>query len=289
MTRLLFHIIVLLQTISKILERIVAFRLFAIARYAGLLYHNQCGSLPLLSSFDACTTLTDTIHTLQRPALKVSSLFLNIKGDFDNVDADILCSPLGLNGVNHYLISWVMSFLTERSCRLLVQGLSRIFSPVSVGTRQGSPVSPLLYVIYVAPLHIPLDQGLVFSYVDDFSLTVSSPSYSSNSTSLQAVFGPIRAIAHCRKVDFSVPKAELIHWQTPLQRDTPATTRPAPVALDGQIFHPSAKLRWLGYWLVPNLAFSAHFSRRLTLSQAVFSSVRRPSDAGKGISHHLCR
>ena len=58
--------------------------------------------------------------------------------------------------------------------------------------------------------------------------------------------------------------------------------------MDGQIFHPSEKLRWLGYSFVPNLASSAHFSRRLALSQAVFSSVRRLSDTGKGVSPHLC-
>ena len=283
-----FCIIVLLQTISKILERIVASRLSAITRYVGLLHRNQCGSLLSLPSFNTCTALSDTVHTLQCPALQVSSLFLDIKGGFDNVDADILCCSPHSKGVNHYLISWVRSFLTGRSCRLLFQGSPRIFSPMSVGTPQGSPVSSLLFVIYVAPLHIPLDRGLVLSYVDDFSLTVSSPSYRSNSRSLQAALGRIRAIAHSRKVDFSVPKTELIHWRTPLKRDPPGTPRPPPVALDGQIFHPSEKLQWLGYWIVPNLASSAHFSRRLALSQAAFSSVRRLSDADKGISPHLC-
>ena len=230
----------------------------------------------------------DTVRTLQRPALKVSSLFLDIKGVFDNVDADILYSSLRSKGVNHYLISWVRSFLTGRSCRLLFQGTPRILSSVSVGNPLGSPVSPLLFVIYVAALHILLSRGLVLSYVDDFSLTVSSPSYRTNSRSLQAAFGRIRAIAHCRKVDFSVPKTELIHWRTPLQREPPRAPRPPPVALDGQIFHPSEQLRCLGYWFVPNLAPSAHFSRRLALSQAGFSSVQGLSDAGKGVSPHLC-
>ena len=184
----LFRIIVLLQTVSEVLERIVASHLSAIARYVGLLHRNQCGSLSSLSSFDACTALTDTVHILQRPALKVSSLFCVIKGGFDNVDADILGSSLRSTGVNHYVISWVRSFLTGRSCGLLFQGSPRIFSPVSVGTPQGLPVSPLLFVIYVAPLHIPLSRGLVLSYVDDFSLTVSSPSYRTNSRSLQAAF-----------------------------------------------------------------------------------------------------
>ena len=283
-----FRIIFLLQTISNILERIVASHLSAITRHVGLPHSNQCGSLPSLSSFDPCTILTDTVRTLPSPALKVLSLFLDIKRGFDNVDADILCSSLRFKGVNHYRISWVRFFLTGRSWRLLFQGSPRVFSPVSVGTPQGSPVSPLLFVIYVAPLYIPLDRGLVLSYVDDLSLTVSSPSYRTNSRSLQAAFGHIMAIAHSRKVDFSVPKTELIHWRTPSQRDPPAASRPPPVALDGQIFHPSEKLRWLGYWFVPNLASSAHFSLRLALPQATFYSVRRLCDAGKCVSPHEC-
>ena len=254
----------------------------------GLVHCNQCGSLPSLSSFDACTALTDTIRKLQPPALQVSSLFLDIKRGFDNVDADILCSSLRFKGVNHYLISWVRSFLTGWSCRLLFQGSPRIFSPVPVCTPQGSPVSPLLFVIYVAPLHIPLDYSLVLSYVDDFSLMVSSTSYRSNCRSLQAAFARIRAIAHSMKVDFSVPKTELILWRTPLQQDPPSTPCPPTVALDGQTFHPSAKLQWLGYMFVPNLASSAHFSHRLAISQAAFSSVRRLSNAGKGISPPPC-
>ena len=112
-----FHIIVLLQTVSKILERIIPSYQSAIARDVGLLHPNQCGSLPSLTSFDTCTSLGDTVRTLQRPALKVSSLFLDIKGGFDNVNADILCSSLRSRGVNHYLVSWVISFLTGRSCR----------------------------------------------------------------------------------------------------------------------------------------------------------------------------
>ena len=130
--------------------------------------------------------------------------------------------------------------------------------------------------------------GLVLSYVHDFSLAIASPSYRANSRFLQAAFGRIRAIAHSRKVDFFVPKTELIHWRTPMQLDPPAAPRPPLMALDSQILHPWEKLDWLGYWFVLNLTSSAHFSRRLALSQATFSSVRHLSDAGKSVSLPLC-
>src|SRR5205807_2712692 len=108
---------------------------------------------------------------------KVSSLFLDIKGGFDNISAASLTALLRSKGIPTYLVSWVRSFLFNRQCRLIFQGAPLFFSPVSVGTPQGSPVSPLLFVIYVSCLHISIPRGVIFSYVDDFSVTVASGSY----------------------------------------------------------------------------------------------------------------
>jgi len=124
-----FRIIVLLQTVSKMVDIIVASGLAPIGRYTGLLHRNQCGSVPSLSSFDTCPTLTDMVRTLQCPCRKVSSLFLDIKGRFDNVDSRILCPYLRRKGVNHYLVAWVWSFLSDSSCRLLFQGSPPCFFP----------------------------------------------------------------------------------------------------------------------------------------------------------------
>ena len=65
-----FCVIVLLQTVSKMLERIIASHLSPLPRIVGLIKRNQCGSLPGLSTFDACVALVQEVRTLQRPALK---------------------------------------------------------------------------------------------------------------------------------------------------------------------------------------------------------------------------
>jgi len=175
-----FRVIVLLQTFSKILERIMNSRLSCVARIASLLDPHQCGSLAGLSTSNATTTLTHEVRTLQMAGSKVLTLFLDIKGWFDNVNSSTLCSMLRAKAVNPYLVSWTRSFLTGRTCRLRYQRSPRVFAPVAVGTPQGSPVSTLLFVIYVSRLHCEIPQGLTLSYVDDFGLTVSSTSYRRN-------------------------------------------------------------------------------------------------------------
>jgi len=85
-----FRIIVLIRTVSKTLERIITSRLLLAARSKGMLNPNQCGSLPGLSTCNAVLTLFNSVKTLQRPRLKVSPLFLNIKAGFDNFDNSTL-------------------------------------------------------------------------------------------------------------------------------------------------------------------------------------------------------
>ena len=112
--------------------------------------------------------------------MKASTLFLDIKAGFDNVNASNLRSLLLSKSIPSYIVDWVSSFLTGRKCTLVFQGAPGVSDPVSVGSPLGSPQSPLLFLIYVAPLHFRIPTGIMVSHVDDFSLTVASPSHRSN-------------------------------------------------------------------------------------------------------------
>ena len=238
-----FRVIVLLQTFSKILERIMNSRLSCVARVAGLLDPHQCGSLAGISASDATATLTHEVRTLQMARKKVSTLFLDIKGGFDNVNPSTLFGMLKARAVSPYLVSWTRSFLTGRTCRLRYQGSPRVFAPVAVGTPQGSPFSPLLFVIYVSRLYHEIPQGLTLSYLDDFALSVASTSYRRNIQSLQRQYGVLKAWGARLGVGFSIHKTELIHSRT--YRDRDAVSR-SPIHLDGSIFPLRDEVRWLG-------------------------------------------
>jgi len=67
-----FRVIVLLETFSKILERVIASGLSLLARHVGLLHPHQTGSLQGLSTFDATSNLTHEVRLLQRLGSKVS-------------------------------------------------------------------------------------------------------------------------------------------------------------------------------------------------------------------------
>ena len=185
-------------------------------------------------------TLTHEVRTLQRPLLKVSTLLRDIKAGFDNVTASKLRALLLSKNIPSYMVDCVSSFLTWRRCTLVFQGAPDISARVLVASPQGSPLSPLLFLIYVAPLHFRIPTGIMVSYVDDFGLTVTSPLHRSNIRRLQGLFQEISRRACALDVSFSVPKTELIHWRTHSERSPPALS---PITLNGQVFHPSGVVR----------------------------------------------
>ena len=255
------------------------------ARATGLLNPHQCGSLAGLSASDAVTTLTHEVKTLQMAGRKVSTLFLDIKGGFDNVNTSTLRGMLRAKGVNPYLVSWTKSFLSGRSCCLLYQESPRVFAPVSVDTPQGSPVPPLLFVIYVSHLHREIPRGLMLSHVDDFGLTVCSASYRCNLKILQNQYARLKSRGARLGLGFSVPKTELIYWRTNRDRDPISN---APVHLNGSIFTPKVEVRWLGHWFTPLFSTTPHFFKRLAKAQAAFMAVKRLSPPGIGLPPFLC-
>ena len=218
-----FRVIVLLRTLSKILERVVASRLSAQAAICSLIHLLQCGSLPGRSTTDAALVQQHNVESFHRLRYKVSTLFFDVKGGFDNVESPSLLSLLRIKGVSPYLVQWVGYFLRDRTCHLTFQGSPRLLAPISVGVPQGSPISPLLFVIYVSSLQLKIAKSLIISYVDDFAVTVASPSYRTNVRLLQKSFLALKRKASPINISFSIPKTELIHWRTASSNEPPCS------------------------------------------------------------------
>jgi len=149
-----FRVIALMQTFSKIAEWVVNTRLMDIAYKEGMYCINQTGSLPQRSTVDAVMSLQHWIKEAQFAKEKVSTIFLDVKGGFDNVDHSKLMGKLESNGkVPAYMVKWIHSFLTTRKIMLVYPGSPRRSHEVDKGIPQGSPLSPLLFIIYFRSLH----------------------------------------------------------------------------------------------------------------------------------------
>ena len=104
------------------------------------------------------------------------ALLWDLSAAFDTIDTDIFCKKLEIYGADRRTIEWFRSFLSDREQRVVVgSAQSEPVSSLSIGCPQGSLLSPLIFLIYVADMELWVDQVRLNSFADD---TISS--YSSS-------------------------------------------------------------------------------------------------------------
>ena len=178
-----YRIISLLNCLGKVLEKLYATRLNYLANTTELLHGSQLGGRKQRSAIDAALLLTQYIEEQRQPGKVANNtitttIFLHIKGGFDYVTkeklivSERLCLP-------RPLISWVRTFLTNRSVQLAFSGqIQQQPTSLTIGTPQGSLISPILFLIYIRD--IVAEKGFQLSYIDNYSISVSSTSARKN-------------------------------------------------------------------------------------------------------------
>jgi ribonuclease HI len=280
-----FRVIVLLDTFSKIIERIIQHRLTPIAHQLQLLHPHQTGALPGSSTGDALARLFHEVDAIQASKRKASTVFLDIKGGFDHVNHQILTARLREKGTPEYITQWVASFLSNRSINLLFPGSPDLPIPISVGVPQGSAISPLLFNIYVAPIHNAITNAFDLSYIDDFSLTVASDSYTDNQTVISDLVYSLTNLTTSLNLTFSSEKTEFIHWETRCQRIKSPTT---PFQLYDRQITPATKLKWLGTWLDPRRTPQTNSAPLTAAAASTLTLIRTLATTGTGLRPRQC-
>jgi len=240
---------------------------------------------------DAAISLHHWIKEAQFAKKKALSLFLDVKGGFDNVDHRKLVGVLAEAGeVPDYLTDWIQNLITTRNISLADPGSPQREHKGDKGKPQGSQLLPLLFVIYVKKLHSVANTPNEFftrSYVDNFQITVGSNSWERNVWKLEERAAEMIAIAQSLGLSLSIAKTELMHWGT---RRKKGPTSESSFTIQSHVVEPAGKVvRWLAYWLSDNEETTSHFTKRLTLAEGAFWRLLRLSLPGKGLSPYGAR
>jgi hypothetical protein len=240
--------IVLLNCLGKIAEKIVARRLSYLAEANQLLHPQQMGGRRQRTALDAAMALTHDIQCANREREVTSVLFMDVKGAFDHVSKAQLLQVLGPMKLHFPLVQWVRNFLSERSLGLAFDGEREPMQAIDTGIPQGSPISPILFLLYVRHLFDMLIEKhprvRVPSYIDDIALVVQGISELDNSRRLERVARTAFRWANENAVAFDDSKTELIHFHTRRAISSePGTSVTLP---NGTVIKPGMVVRWLG-------------------------------------------
>jgi hypothetical protein len=247
----------LLNTMGKIIEAAISQRIAAAAEEQGLLPELQMGNRPQRSTELAVKAVVDITHTAWSQKAVTSLLQLDIKGAFDTVNHTRLLDTLQQQGFPLWTVRWVKSFLTGRTANLHFDGETAAPRQLVAGVPQGSPLSPILFLLYTASLYTQLKDhmGIVtIGFADDLNLLAIGKNTLETRNHLEGAWQTCLEWARTRGMEFAPEKSELLHF-------TRAHIAPTTVVrLGEQEIHPIQEARFLGIWLDRKLKWKGHLA-----------------------------
>jgi ribonuclease HI len=277
-----YRVIALLNCLGKISERILARRLSYLAETTNLLHYSQIGSRLHKSAIDAALLLQNEVQNNKANKLKTTTLFLDIKGAFDHVSKNRLIEVLVDLKLPISLIKWIFSFMSDRVLRLVFNDNIESFSPINTGIPQGSPISPILFLIYIRDLFE--SKSITFlSYMDDISLSAASKSYKQNIKILERETKDIFELGEKYAIKFDFDKTDLIHFYSGKNHQLNL------ILPNGNIIKPKKLIKWLGIYFDSNLRYKEHINIRTSQAKQAFYRLNRLSNITNGLSPFAIR
>lgn len=247
----------LLSVIGKIIESVLGNRIATAAEQAGLLPDGQMGNRAKRSTELALAVTVEATRAAWDRRGITSLLQLDFTGAFDTVDHQRLVATLQEMGFPAWVAAWAKSFLTARTARLRFEDeLSDPFD-IQAGVPQGSPLSPILFILYITSLYTELRQAegiIVVGFADDTNLLAFGHNTDETRARLEAAWEICARWAKKNGMTFEQDKAKLLHFTRKRAADT---TR---VRLGTDIITPVQSCRFLGLWLHRKLLWGPHIT-----------------------------
>jgi hypothetical protein len=214
--------IALLSTIGKIVETLTAKKIRAVAEKHNLIPEEQMGGRSGRSTETALDLLTSQVRTVWDANRVATLLSIDISGAFDTVHHVRLLDVLRKKGLPYWLVKWVQSFLAERTTSLLLCDFETDQFEVKAGVPQGSPLSPILFMLYNSELfdicRRPFEGISSVGFADDLNVLAYSRSTEANCQKLEGVHRKCLEWARRFGMRFAPQKYELIHFTTATKR-----------------------------------------------------------------------
>ncbi|KAF8661440.1 hypothetical protein AX14_007234 [Amanita brunnescens Koide BX004] len=294
-----FRPISLLNTIGKLLTKIIAARMQYDCLKYEILHPGQCGGVIKHATIDAGVTLASFVAESRELGLHSTTCAFDIVQFFPSLSHKGCALILRRFGFNRSLIAMFESYFNGRSTQYRWDSATSSNFDFDIGTPQGDCISPILSAIYLAaglkivlpPLFPPPNVRSLF-FVDDGLLYCASRKPTQNVQRIEACLDRIQDTLATLGLFIDVDKTELIHFPG-FEINKPgrklAPTSIAPVNMrnlqkDGAIvtIKPKGVVRYLGFFFDSELNWNAHvtfyFNRAFSVkTRLVF-----------GTSHYKC-
>ncbi|KAJ4176432.1 hypothetical protein NW755_14951 [Fusarium falciforme] len=280
----------LLSCLSKGLERLIAGRLAYAAIGQDVLHPQQIGALPKRSAVDLVAALIHEIEAALDAGLVATLVTMDVLGAFDAVMRNRLLLRLREQGWPPSLARWAGSFMTDRRAMVRLQDTVTEMAPLSCGLPQGSPASPILFLLYTEPIYrlgaqtfshpsikVTAQPARRFGYADDTAMLRIGRTLKDTATESDGDISDLTGWGRENGVTFDIEKTEVMHFSRKGNKDSP------PIHHDGTAKYAEEAMRWLGVWLDRKLSFKTHVMKWAVKARKITNLLRSFTSTTRGL------
>ena len=170
-----YHPISLTCICCKVMEHVITSNIMAYLDKHQLLHSNQHGFCKKLSCETQLIQFVQDISDTLNESGQTDIIVMDFSKAFDKVDHKRLLLKLHRFGINNDVITWIGSFLSNRTQRVVLEGEESDICPVMSGVPQGSVLGPCLFLLYINDMPDMIESNIRL-FADDtiMYLTVSN-------------------------------------------------------------------------------------------------------------------
>ena len=285
-----FRPIVLLNTLGKLIEKVIAERLQFIVASNNFVYPSQLRGLKSKSTADAGVILTHIVQSEWTKERNTSTLAFNIAQFFPSLNYRFLILVLEKADLNPKVLNFFASYLIQRSTKYLWNNLSSPSFNINVGVGQGSALSPILSTLYISPLLYILENRFknlnipisILSFVDDGLFIVQDKSFLSSNSHLFCGYNILSNLLDSFGLIIEHSKTEVFHFS----RNHNAFN-PSPLDLSllgGPILQSKNSFKYLGFIFDRKLLFHKHIDHYANKAISTVKCMKLLGNSSQGIN-----
>ena len=168
-------------------------------------------------------TLIQDLANINSAGKTAAVISLDLSKAFNLLNKNVLFLKLEKIGIGKDAITWINSFLTDRTQQVRINETYSKPRNINIGTPQGSKLSPLLFLCLLADIKADIgdEEGKIYQFADDINLVVSGENVQEVERKIQNLTHKIVNYLHANQLALNFDKFQFMVIRKAMDSKTP--------------------------------------------------------------------